>query len=319
MGIEEKLMDEIPYEIGIIWNEVAKEFKLPCVTSYGALILYNCIENKNGDLNSRYAISGTNDELHFYKIHMKIEKAGAEFINVAYSLNIENEQEVYQFFKLTIKTMNNITEILRQMYDGCDPDIFWNIIRIYLGGYPDGLKVTDTDLVFKFKGGSAAQSTLIQTFDIVMGVKHDVHHETKFLKEQRKYMPEKHQKFLEFLENKFVPNWHLNQHFNGNIVGLYNDAVDSLAKFRERHFGIVHNYIIRFTNNANMQKNNVHGDKGAGGLAMEQLKDYINDTRKSITNNIRKNNLTAFNFWKYYWWLLLFVLFAIFMGFLFNK
>lgn len=277
----------IPYEIGLVWHAVAKEFKLPCVSSYAALILYNCLKNDDGTLRSKYAISDLSDELHFYKIHMDIEKAGGELLNALVINNMTSEQESIELFDLATKTIEEITYILKNMYNGCDPEKFWNHIRIYLAGYPDGLKVKNTDLEFKFNGGSAAQSTLIQAIDIFVGVEHDSDsdHGIKFLKDQRKYMPEKHQQYLIFLEQKYTNRGNIYPD-SEEILFARNNTLKALTEFRKTHYGIVHKYIVKFTKIESMQHNNVHGEKGAGGMLTTQLEEYIADTRNAIDNTL---------------------------------
>lgn len=308
---------EIPYEIGIVWNECAKEFNLPCVTSYGATILYNCVIDENGKFISRHAISGTNDELHFYKVHMQLEAYGANILKDIYFFDSNNKNQLLTILEKTTHSIKNITKIMKTMYDGCDPTIFWTNIRHYLGGFtkdnglPNGLKVSGTNLVFKYVGGSAAQSTLIQTFDVFLGVPHESEHGTKFLLDQRAYMPQKHQNFLNELQIKYSNDYikNLVLKFNDEeLTSSYDKCIDSLKMFRQAHYNIVHKYIVKFIEkdtwyvtvcntlfgeysnitkyvksfvnkvNKKLNKNNIHGKNGSGGLPTEQLEDYIDDT-----------------------------------------
>lgn len=316
---ESEQIKEIPYEIGLIWNECAKEFDLPCVTSYGAVILYNCKLNEEGNIVSRHAISGTNDELHFYKVHMDLEKIGGKLLEKMYYYDPKNKADLIELLIQINQTIKEITKTMKKMYDGCDPKIFWSVVRLYLGGYtkdnglPDGLGVTGTNLKFKFGGGSAAQSTLIQAIDIVLNIPHDSEHGVKFLAEQRKYMPKKHQKFLIDLEQKHknLPLRELVDIINDDaLLEEYNNTVNSLKLFRLAHYNIVHKYVDQFIEtkkwyiklidsvfgerskvakqlksfvknvNSNLSRNNLHGANGSGGLPTEQLEHYINDTER---------------------------------------
>jgi hypothetical protein len=344
---KDEQITEIPYEIGLVWYECAKEFELPCVTSYGATILYNCKFNSKGELTSRHAISGTSDELHFYKIHMDLEKIGGKLLEQMYFYNSKNMQDLVSLLSETTQTIKKITKIMKGMYDGCNPNVFWSNIRLYLGGYtkdnglPDGLGVTGTDLRFNYGGGSAAQSTLIQAIDIVLGIPHDSEHGVKFLADQRKYMPKKHQQFLIDLEKKYskLPIREVVMTINDpSLTSVYNDSVSALKNFRMAHYSIVHKYIVQFIEtkkwyvklcddmfgqnskvsknirelvkflNKSLNKNNLHGSNGSGGLPTEQLKDYINDTERNkiITSNQRKSTNVLSDYW--WLWLCLFYL-----------
>lgn len=323
---------EIPYELGIVWYECSKEFGLPCVTSYGAVILYNCKLGTDNKIQSKFAISGTNDELHFYKVHMEIEACGIDVLKNIYFLDKTNKREVMLVLNQVYEVIKKITRIMESMYKGCDAKVFWKNIRHYLGGFtedngmPDGLKVTGTNLVFKFGGGSAAQSTLIQVIDIFLGISHGFGYGAEFLLEQRKYMPEKHRKFLEELETiypeGFIKNFVIESN-DDDLTKSFDNCVDSLALFRNVHFGIVHKYVIKFIKKdewyeticnsifgrtssttqyiMNFINTNIHGNKGSGGLPTDQLKVYVEDTKDTkIVKNSNVSQVISNTRW-YYW------------------
>jgi hypothetical protein len=314
MGVasaDNEAITEIPYEIGLIWHECAKYLGLPCVTSYAAVILYNCGLDSDNGIASRLAISGTKDELHFYKIHMKIEKIGGNVLYPLYDLDPASSSSTQQL--VTVLTLINdslkaITQILKKMYDECEPKVFWSTVRLYLGGYnkdsglPDGLGVRDTELRFNFAGGSAAQSTFIQALDIVLGVKHEAEHGINFLLDQRKYMPAKHQEYLSLLESKY--NAHplknaIMARGNEDLIYQYADTIDSLKLFRKCHYDLVHRYVIDFIKKPNTKndRHNLHKDKGSGGLPTEVLEKFIHETKLAKPTNMQ----VFFSVWKPQW------------------
>jgi hypothetical protein len=282
---------EIPYEIGLIWYYSAEHFGLPCVMTYASTILYNCKFDKDGELTSIYSISGTYDELHFYKVHIQLEKCGANLLKEVVAF-IDDERNLHTLLQSLYSTIMEITWRMNTMYDGCDPEIFWQQIRIFLSGYnddygyPNGLKVKDTELYFKFGGGSAAQSSLIQLIDIVLGVKHESEHGTKFLLDQRKYMPKLHREFLTNLEVFFgkKPMKDLVK-YDDIYAKEYNDIIGLLHIFRKDHYRLVHTYIIKFINkktNDELEENvEANLKKGVGGLMFKELTMYAVDTIKN--------------------------------------
>jgi indoleamine 2,3-dioxygenase len=186
--------------------------------------------------------------------------------------------------------IKGIKTILLNMYVGCKPEVFWTNVRIYLSGYtkdnglPNGLGVTGTNLKFNFVGGSAAQSTLIQTFDIFLGVEHKSEHGRKFLLDQRTYMPQKHQNFLSDLASiyeKKTLKLIVTEYNDKVVLNHYNMAVDALMEFRSSHYKLVHNYVIKFIKNPDFNTNNIYEEKGSGGLPTEQLKEFIDDTDRT--------------------------------------
>src|SRR5205823_4702295 len=79
--------------------------------------------------------------------------------------------------------LDELGSILQRMYENCDPHVFYHRVRPFLAGsknmadaglpngviYEDG---TGNEVYRQFSGGSNAQSSLIQFFDIVLGVEH---------------------------------------------------------------------------------------------------------------------------------------------------
>jgi indoleamine 2,3-dioxygenase len=79
--------------------------------------------------------------------------------------------------------VREIGGLLKRMYEQCSPDVFYNQIRPFLAGsknmmvagLPHGVfyeEVNGRGRWHKYSGGSNAQSSLIQFFDVVLGVEH---------------------------------------------------------------------------------------------------------------------------------------------------
>lgn len=293
----ENKLQEIPYEIGLPWYYSAQKLGLPCVLTYAASILYNCKLDESGKLSTIYSISGTPDELHFYKVHITLENTCGDLIKnlLNYIENSNDLENAISLAKSCKETIKKITTILRTMYDECEPEKFWKQVRLYLSGYtedhgfPNGLKIKDTNISLKFGGGSAAQSSLIQLIDVILGVEHESEHGKKFLLEQRDYMPKSHRDFLKYVENHFKSN-SLKMIATRNLKVLleYNCAVKELKTFRQAHYKLVHDYIVKFI------KTPEEIEKGSGGLMFKELSQYIKDTGNTqlqrVSNNANNTN-----------------------------
>lgn len=84
--------------------------------------------------------------------------------------------------------LKNVGEILKRMYEHCDPMVFYNDIRPFLAGsknmgvaglpsgvfYEEGAPGGEKGEWRAYSGGSNAQSSLIQFFDVVLGVEHSL-------------------------------------------------------------------------------------------------------------------------------------------------
>jgi indoleamine 2,3-dioxygenase len=299
-------LDTVPYEIGLVWYHTAQTFRLPTVTTYAALILSNwkfIDPLKPPSLDNVDAVrccSGTDDERWFYRIHITIETVGARIVRQLHDVEqtTATVESAISFLIQLHAVVVEIRDILAQMRVGCDPEVYWNVVRIFLGGYtpenglPNGLNIRDTDTKdIKFGGGSAAQSTLIQSLDVFLGVDHPTDKSKDFLRSQRAYMPERHVAYLDALGSHRTIRDIVLQYSDDLLTEQYNEVMSAFGRFRATHYGIVHAYVMRFTNLAKVRtesgdfkgaaeinKNNIYGNHGSGGTVLKMLDEYRGDT-----------------------------------------
>lgn len=153
--------------------------------------------------------------------------------------------------------------LLERMYERCDPQVFYHEIRpmlagsknMMVAGLPRGVLYDEGDGKGEWRqysGGSNAQSSLIQFFDIVLGVEHHATGDiataaakkNAFIQEMRKYMPGPHRQFLERLSSSAIREFVLSHDASDAVVEDYNSAIAMLTTFREKHIQIVTRYII---------------------------------------------------------------------------
>lgn len=131
--------------------------------------------------------TGTLDESWFYLISVAIEARGAASIPImlrAIAAARENDADtVIRALAMFADHITDLGELLDRMDEGCHPNVFYFQIRPFLAGsknmeesgLPRGVSYEDragNRSWQKFSGGSNAQSSLIQTFDIILGVEH---------------------------------------------------------------------------------------------------------------------------------------------------
>lgn len=312
-------VDEIPKHIGQPWIQVSQCLGIPPVLTHGAVDLYNwsLIDSSKpfdlDNLKSNYLITLNKSEEWFYLIMVAIEGCSGHALKSMYYLSKLDDdtnfstQEIEYHLNIINDALEKINVIISRMYERCDPEFFFNKLRIFLAGsdnekyFPNGLRVKDYNHApIKFKGGSAAQSSLIQVFDIFFNVKH-VGHAKEFLTEMRSYMPGKHRDFLLYLESKNGFNIELD---NDNLIRLKNSCIDKLVSFRQKHIEIVHRYIFKFIKKPETvvgteNTKNIHGEKGTGGTnPLEFLGQVIKDT-KNKANETKTENYEKIKLW--YW------------------
>jgi indoleamine 2,3-dioxygenase len=310
---ENNVPQSIPSFLGKLWYDCAESIGIVPVLTNAAVDLYNwslinekedpleyepteeeksnkqCVINfKNIMIN--YTMTNTKDEHWFYLIMIAIEFHGGKIVNIVETINeaMKNNNNILIHDQLLLlnEQIIKIKKVLKRIYEYCKPEIFYNQIRIYLNGFDekyfsDGLQIDGIDFPNKiyYKGGSAAQSTLIQILDVLL-------HENEigcefsknFLKEMLNYMPSKHKKYvLNLKTNKEEYNLHnyIKQTCNNNLINNYNFALTQLQLFRKTHFQIVKDYIFNFSN------------KNALGTGGTQAKIFLTDlVKKTKTSSI---------------------------------
>jgi indoleamine 2,3-dioxygenase len=116
-------------------------------------------------------------------------------------------------------------------------------------GLPHGITFDNGDpskpkQYVKYCGGSNAQSSLFQFFDIILSIAHQSSH-TGFFREMRQYMPPAHARFLKDVAS--TANLRDFAQRNGQeerLTGAFDRAIVALKTFREIHMEIVKDYVI---------------------------------------------------------------------------
>lgn len=239
---------ELPESIAVPWVKIADKLGRKPVLSHASAVLNNwklidktkpfAIEN----IATRIQFQGSIDESWFFMITALIEKNGAAAI--AYSVDailaVEKDDEIEVEISLEEihKVLREIIQNLKDMRLHCDPYIFFNRLRPFLSSFENIHYKGTENSIQSFHGGSAAQSSLIQMFDAVFGIRHH----SPYLKEMRDYMPPKHVEFLKFLEFKSKLKSYCNQ--NKSLEKPFQECMDALLEFRNEHLKIAAEYIM---------------------------------------------------------------------------
>ncbi len=167
--------------------------------------------------------------------------------------------------------LDELGTLLQRMYENCDPHVFYHRVRPFLAGsknmadaglphgviYEDG---TGQETYRQYGGGSNAQSSLIQFFDIVLGVEHrptgDKRSEgeregtaapsrNSFIHEMRSYMPGPHRRFLEHVSRVAELRDYVERRKTDRALCIAFDAcLAMLRALRDKHIQMVSRYII---------------------------------------------------------------------------
>jgi indoleamine 2,3-dioxygenase len=284
----------LPEKLAVPLCVVSKYLGIAPIVTHASLDLYNwdlIDESKEFSLDNlrcNNLFTGTDSEQWFYLIMTAIEQVGGNVIKCI--LDISSNKTNYPKMKEILTEMNmhceKMCKIIVRMKERCEPEVFWNVLRPFLGGWknndklPDGLiyEGVSTEGLQLF-GGSAAQSSLFQVIDASLGI---VHNDVYFTEIQQ-YMPEKHRDFVNYVKHH-IPIWKFVKE-SDDCLAEFNEIVATIAKFRKLHMALVHRYIIRMvsTNTSDpvepSSEDSTQSEKGTGGTELKTfLKTSIEET-----------------------------------------
>jgi len=277
--------DRLPPAIAAPLLKVSQHLEVPPVATYAAVCLWNFkplfmdedIDNLE-NLATLNTFTGSLDESWFYLVSVAMEARGAPIISLmltAIAAARENDAStVTRCLNTFAERLDDLTALLQRMHDNCDPTIFYNRIRPFLAGsknmaevgLPNGVIYEDgsgTEPFRQYAGGSNAQSSLIQFFDVVLGIEHRPTGEKRsevpdserngrgpvpkhnFIMEMRRYMPGPHARFLGDVQAVANIRDFVEDHRNNRPLTLAYDAcLSMLSNLRDKHIAIVTRYIV---------------------------------------------------------------------------
>jgi indoleamine 2,3-dioxygenase len=271
----------LPPQIAIPFLAVADHFDLPTTASYSATNLWNYAPLspkldlcRPEHLRSLVTFTGTKDEEWFYLISVAMEARGGRIVKemlAALDAARNDKADVVEMALIDFaETIKELGVLLARMYEHCDPYVFYYEIRPMLAGSKNMAHAGLAKGVWydegegsgqwrEYSGGSNAQSSLIQFFDVVLGIEHKAtggaaSKENGFIHEMRRYMPSGHSRFLAHLMvEPSLRDYMIKLPVDSPVTLAYNAAVAQFGLFRDIHIQIVTRYIILPSKNARRQ------------------------------------------------------------------
>jgi indoleamine 2,3-dioxygenase len=208
-----------------------------------------------------YTFTALPDEAWFIKIHVVIEAVAAKAIRSAHEAMLESLRENPDQSRIRImldqitSSLEDVVATIHQMKDGCNPALFWQTLRPYLGGWEkvkpadcndqgvrfEGVESNDNK-PSAFSGPSGAQSSIIPALDAALKIKHNIDGMFKKLLEFKDYMPTQHQAMILQFANSKIKS--VAKHSNdASLNEAYDRAVSAVKQVRGAHLALVHAYI----------------------------------------------------------------------------
>ncbi|KAJ2455498.1 tryptophan 2,3- dioxygenase [Coemansia sp. RSA 2336] len=317
-AVSEPALEFLPASIAVPWVATAEFLQLNPVVCCAGVCHWNWqILDPDADdvmdidnLGTIHTFSGSLDESWFYLVTTAIEAKCARGLNAILAaveaVEEDDMEKVTHSLHQIAYSLGEANGILERMYERCDPYVFYWKIREFLAGWEnmeeaglpygvlyEGVDDTDTfsldnwqSLLRRFRkyaGGSAAQTPLLQAFDIALGIKHFPTGEKQtrpavvearnrlsreqgvaqppavnsYLVRMRNYMPGGHRRFLEDLAATCRIREYVLLACSDSLLHMetaddprvrlrqaYNVCVDLMKMFRDKHLMIVTRYII---------------------------------------------------------------------------
>ncbi|KAF2811371.1 Indoleamine 2,3-dioxygenase [Mytilinidion resinicola] len=255
--------ERLPAGLSIPLLEVSEKLDIPPTITYAALCLWNFRTQQGAtlddpaNLQALHTFTATEDESWFYMISVAIEARGAPIIpSLLAAIDATRKGDVPALtthLERVAEVLGQLAPLLRRMHERLSPQIFYHDIRPFLAGsrsLPSGLvygvgpATEEEGRVGRYGGGSAAQSSLFQLCDVVLGVQHG-DAAAVVVKEMRELMPGAHRRFLEDVGavagvREFVEG---NEREAG-LAAAYRACLEALKVFRNGHINVVTRYVV---------------------------------------------------------------------------
>ncbi|XP_060042398.1 indoleamine 2,3-dioxygenase 1 [Erinaceus europaeus] len=296
----------LPHNIAIPYCKLSEKLGLPPILVYADCVLANWKKKDPSgpmtynNMEILFSFPGGDCGKGFFLVSLLVETAAASAIKVIptifEAMKCRDLDSLQMALSDVASCLNQALQVFRQIYVYVDPGKFFNVLRIYLSGWkgnpqlPDGLIYEGVwDTPKKFAGGSAAQSSIFQCFDVLLGIQQRTGGESaEFLKEMRTYMPPAHQEFLHSLESSPSLREFVCSEGNANLQDAYNKCVNAMVSLRNYHLVVVDNYIVKPAREKSQQNQaskepSEKENKGTGGT---DIKTFLMDVKSTTAKHL---------------------------------
>ncbi|XP_028659308.1 indoleamine 2,3-dioxygenase 2-like [Erpetoichthys calabaricus] len=289
----------LPSNLAVPYYKISVQLGLPPILVYADSVLANWRKkDPNGsmeieNLETIFTFPGGQSTSGFLLVSLMVEKAAAIGIKgVANAINamLTNDTDTLQAALQDItSSLNDMVEAFKQMHDNVHNRTFYGVVRLYFSGWKDNPLMPD-GLIYEgvskepiyLSGGSAAQSSTVQCFDQLLGIRPTCENAASFLQRMRDYMLPKHRNLLQAIASYPSIRHYVASSGSEELCQSYNTCVTALVELRNYHLNTVAKYITIPANDQPLARGCIF-QRGTGGTPlMSFLKNVRDSTRKAI-------------------------------------
>jgi len=291
---------ELPSALAVPWHAVATKLQRLPVLSYASYALHNWRQLDPagpvalGNIALLQNFLGGVDEEWFVLVHIEIERRAASGLaaipEIISAVAANDLASVESHLKQLGKAISAICNTLDRMPERCDPYIYFNRVRPYIHGWknhpalPEGLIYQGVEEYEnrpqQFRGETGAQSTVIPSFDAILGIQHKKDQLSEYLAEMRNYMPPVHREFLSDVEKRAnLRSFVLANASHSELKSVYNECVRGVVRFRRTHLAYAAQYIEK---QAMQSEANPNATGTAGTPFMRYLAKHLREVEEHV-------------------------------------
>ncbi|CAM2108463.1 indoleamine 2,3-dioxygenase 1 isoform X3 [Caretta caretta] len=299
----------LPRVLAVPYCTISELLDLPPILVYADCVLANwkkrdpCGPLNVENLDILFSFPGGDSNKGFFLVSLLVEAAAATgikaipmIINAILHHDRCSLETALQDVALSICKMR---EAFKLIHECVNPGAFFRSLRIYLSGWKDSFLMPE-GLVYEgvwdspkqFSGGSAAQSSTLQCFDVLLGIQHRAAQgfSAEYLGCMRDYMPAAHRAFIQTLASGPSLRQFVLATGDAGLRAAFNKCVLALVDLRSYHIQIATKYITIPAGRCRAEQQQLGGcvhegtsvlsERGTGGTGFMRFLKVVRDTTR---------------------------------------
>ncbi|XP_072570492.1 indoleamine 2,3-dioxygenase 2-like [Paramormyrops kingsleyae] len=296
---EHQPVKTLPRQLAEPYCRVSEALDMPPILLYADCVLANWKLRdpagpfEIGNMDTIFKFPGEESCRGFFLVSLLVEQAactGMEGIAMAMnSMLTQDNHGVHEGLLMVNKSLLKMKEVFGLMRKHVEPDVFYGTLRIFFTGWMDNPTLPEGlcyEGVFteplQLRGGSAAQSSSIQCFDALLGVKQMETSADSYLKDIRRYMPPAHRQLIEVLQHRTPLRSYVQSSGEQDLIDTYDKCVKALVDLRCYHLQAVTSYVSAPSKSAHRGDPTPREEKGTGGTDAFHFLKSVRDSTKNV-------------------------------------